>query len=143
MFSELKKLQDGDKEAVQLPRWGDDLSKVVQVVLTSVNEEEERLHLITTSTVRRAVVVNLIEAMVERGHPEYREFNMEDIRKRAACIPVGPTVPENVRAVMSGNLNIDEERDGKGAVPPQCLAQVGEDPFAGVQCKGRLLCVHK
>ena len=82
-----------------LPRTGEDLSDFVTVLLKSCDEEitEDSLRrLLHAATVRRAVVIKLIENACARGHRAFRAVCMADVRKRAAELPENG-VPRAVR----------------------------------------------
>lgn len=76
----LKQLQDGDKmaelgEQISLPRTGKELGDIVSILLkTAAGDDTEHAiaKLIHQCTVRRDVVVKLIETMEERGHRAYK-----------------------------------------------------------------------
>ena len=110
----LKQLQDGEKLAqlgqqVSLPRTGKDLGNIVSIILkTSAGDDTEKdvAKLIHQCTVRRHVVVKLIETMKQRGHRAYTHVDMEAVKKNAQALPKTDIPPEIIRY-----LPLDELQD--------------------------------
>jgi len=92
--------------------------------------------LISQATVRRDVVIRLIQAMKDRGHREYSGYNMAQVREHAEAhlVPniagMTPAIPKEVFATLNKKLNVDKHRPGKASSPPDPLAQEGEDAHA-------------
>jgi hypothetical protein len=68
ILDEMRRLE---KDGVDLPRSGKDLSKIVKVLLKSAGKLPASL--IAHATVRRAEVMRLIEDGKVRGHPSYKD----------------------------------------------------------------------
>ena len=105
--------------APALPRTGEDLSDFVTVLLKSCDEEitEESLRrLLHAATVRRAVVVKLIENACARGHRAFRAVCMEDVHRRAAALPENG-VPSAVRVLLPYDEDLDYLQPQKNATP--------------------------
>ena len=92
----LQYLQAGDDQTeasnlVTLFRTGDDLAKVVSVLLKTADSTDSDTYLarlIHQAIVRRDVVVKLIASMKRRGHRPYRHVIMEDVERRAEHVPI-------------------------------------------------------
>ena len=78
ILQEMKRLDD---VGVDLPRSGEDIQQVVQVLLKSGGTLPASL--IAQATARRAVVVELIEDAKRRGHPSYASLDMAHVRRLA------------------------------------------------------------
>ena len=107
----------------------------MQVVLMAQGGNVD-LNIISQATVRREIVLQLIQAMVDRGHREYADSDMDKVREHASAIQgtIGtPQVPAEVVATLNKALNLHDRRQGKAAAPPEPLAQEGEDPYETVQ----------
>ena len=76
IFSKFKLLQNEGSQKVQLPRTGKALHELVQVLFMKQGEKLEP-EVIKQATVRRNVVVKLIQAMVDRQHREYKHYKMD------------------------------------------------------------------
>ena len=70
IVQELDKIDSGRTAA--LPRLGEDLAPFVKVLLKSAGDLPKSI--VTQATVRRRVVVALIEECHRRGHPAYRHM---------------------------------------------------------------------
>ena len=102
-----------------LPRTGEDLSDFVTVLLKSCDEEitEDSLRrLLHAATVRRAVVIKLIENACARGHRAFRTVCMADVHKRAAELPENG-VPRAVRVLLPYDEDLDYLQPQKNATP--------------------------
>ena len=94
----LKQLQDGEEMAklgkhVSLPRSGTQLADVVSVLLkTAAGDDTEKdvAKLIHQCTVRRHIVVKLIQTMKERGHKAYKHVDMDQVARNANALPEAP-----------------------------------------------------
>jgi len=92
ILEELKRLDEG---GVDLPRSGEDLCKIVRILLKSSGPLPASL--IAQATVRRAVVVELIEDGKRRGHPSYQHVNMTEVLVKAEeRLPEDGVLPELV-----------------------------------------------
>ena len=98
----LVQLQDSERVAsmgmsVSLPRAGVELANVVSISLKTAGSDEDEqtsARFIHQATVRRKVVVDLIEEMQRRGHSAYKHVDMEAVKKRAEALPVDDVPPE-------------------------------------------------
>ena len=89
-------LQDSERVAsmgmsVSLPRAGVELANVVSISLKTAGSDEDEqtsARFIHQATVRRKVVVDLIEEMQRRG------ADREAVKKRAEALPVDDVPPE-------------------------------------------------
>ena len=88
---------------------------MVHVVLKASSDERRRnlAKAIHAATVRRRVVLALIEEMVARGHPAYRKVRMEEVRARAAAVglPEEGPLPELLSACGVGRRAPGAEPD--------------------------------
>ena len=124
---------ENDTNALELPRTGQRLSELVQVVLMAQGETfDERI--VSQATVRRNVVVKLIQCLHDRGHRNYVGLNMADVTKHAEnLVPNAndgndPRIPDEVRVILNKKLRCDVRQPGKASAPPNPLAQEEEDP---------------
>ena len=144
LYTQFCRLQDKGKR-VDLPRRGVDLQQVVQVTLMA-NGSNNQLKRISIATVRRDIVLRLIHEMIRRGHRNYCDYNFEDIKSNMSSWDhVDGEVPTEVLALLNtgSSADIDKNRTGKAAAPPDPLAQQDEDPFqyctaTGVVTNGEL-----
>ena len=138
VFEELHQIREA--ASVQLPRVGMDLLQVVQVLFQHNGNEiddEQKARLLKSATVRREVVIRLIEEMVKCGHRDYVNLDMEVVKKRALELPATDEhgrgkVPSVVYTVLEtrGDHNAEAEVGGKPAVPPDSLIEVNHDARA-------------
>ena len=82
-MQELDKIDSGRIAA--LPRLGEDLAPFVKVLLKSAGDLPKSI--ITQATMRRRVVVALIQECHRCGHPAYRHIDMHAMRRRAQQLP--------------------------------------------------------
>ena len=95
-------LQDSERVAsmgigVSLPRAGVELANVVSILLKTAGGDQDKkasAGSIHQATVRRKVVVDLIEEMQRRGHSAYKHVDMEAVKQRAEALPVDDDPPE-------------------------------------------------
>ena len=118
IFSEMGK-------QVSLPRTGEDLRRVVQVVL--LGGDKVNPHVLSQATVRKEIVVQLIQEMIDKGHPAYRDYDMEQVRLNAEGLPSEQAVPPEIMAVLTTKIDIDKRRAGKPAAPPDSLTPLDPD----------------
>ena len=129
----LKQLQDGDQMAqlgkqVSLPRTGAELGNIVHILLkTAGGDETEKdlARLIHQCTVRRDVVVKLIETMKQRGHRAYTHVDMAEVEKNAESLPVKDIPPEIIRYLPLDDLQ-DKIQPQKSATPVPVARTVEE-----------------
>ena len=127
IYNKFQKL-DNKEERIQLPRTGKDLHEIVQVVIMAQDGKVDA-KAISQATVRRDVVIELIETMKNYGHRNYVDIDMEDVRKHAKdnLVPNAkghiPTVPEEVVATLLKKLDVEKDRPGKASAPPDPLVQ--------------------
>lgn len=124
-LSEMTKLHKNPAE-VQLPLVGEDLQRVVQVVLMAQQEatkdglpKDDLRRFLTTATVRSDIVLELIEEARRRGNPLYTKLNMDQVRERAKSLPHEAAVPPEVLVMLKKKLNIEKRRGGKA--PPTLI----------------------
>ena len=106
----LKQLQDGEEleklgQQVSLPRT--ELGNIVSVLLkTAAGDDTERdvARLIHQCTVRRDIVVSLIETLQSRGHKSYKHVNMEEVRRNAEALPKDGVPPEVIKFLSLDDL---------------------------------------
>lgn len=122
IFSMLKGLESTD---TVLPRCGSALSEIIVVTLKYYGSNEKDMkQLLSECTVRRDVVLSLIQTMVDRGHRAYKSVDMAAVRAHAELhlVPnssgMEPTVPDEVMVAIEARA---PETEGKAAVPPQPL----------------------
>ena len=98
-----------------LPRLGQDLAGLVQVVVESHTYDDTQL-VVQHGRVCRAVVVHLIACMIERNHPAYVGINIVDVEQRSTLLPVDGIPPEMIRVIVP-HKNGRDLHDGKAALP--------------------------
>ena len=92
VLSELRRLEEQAASAQQgpdLPRTGDDLRVIVQVLLKT-NDEDKReslKHFIHPANVNREKVVRCILSMKRRGHRAYVHVDEDAVKRRAQKLP--------------------------------------------------------
>ena len=103
-------------EAPDLPRTGEDLKHVVQVLLkTSDEDKRDNLkHFIHQAKVRREVVVALILGAKARGHRAYQHLDETSVRAKAQKLPVDGVPPELLHGLPDDksldNMQIPKQR---------------------------------
>ena len=120
----LVQLQDRERVAsmgmgVSLPRAGVELANVVSFLLkTAGSDQDEKVsaRFIHQATVRRNVVVDLIEEMQRRGHSAYKHVDMEAVRERAEALPVDDVPHEIIRQLPFDGAH-DKMQPNKNATP--------------------------
>ena len=122
----VEQLQDleGEKAVSLLPRTGQELAEVVRVLLKS-NAAEDKAEsikdILHQATVRRDVVLRLIDAAVRRRHPAYRQVSMEQVALKAQDLPEHGVPPEVV-AILPHDTDLDNLQPQKVATPvPECV----------------------
>ena len=116
---------EGENAVSLLPRTGQQLAEVVRVLIKSNAAEEETAErvkdILHEATVRRDVVLRLIEAAVRRKHPAYRQVSMEQVALKARDLPEHGGPPEVV-AVLPHDTDLDNLQPQKVATPvPECV----------------------
>ena len=126
-LAELKRLHEKPEE-IQLPLTGEQLQKVVQVVLMAQKEATHEgvptadlQRFLTTATVRADVVVELIEEGRRRGNPLYTRLDMEKVRERACLLPREAAVPPEVMVMLKKTMRIEKRRGGKANPKLHCI----------------------
>ena len=104
-----------------LPRSGQELAEVVNVMIKSNDgsreEKGEGLRdILHQASVRRHVVVGLIQEAVRRQHPAYKSVEMERVLEKAQSLPEHG-VPAEVIAVLPHDDDIDHLQPQKAATP--------------------------
>ena len=74
------------------------------------------MRLIHQCTVRRDVVIELIETMKQRGHRAYTHVDMDEVRRNAKFLPVKDVPPEIIRFLKLDDLQ-DKIQPQKSATP--------------------------
>ena len=126
ILPELMRLDDASQreEAPDLPRTGEDLKYVVQVLLKT-NDEDKRdslKHFVHQARVRRHVVVNWILSAKARGHRAYIHVNEAKIRAKARLLPIDG-VPEEILHCLPNDNTLDKIQVQKAATPVEGLRQ--------------------
>ena len=111
-MQELQKLDGGERAA--LPRLGEDLEPFVKVLLKAAGDLPKSI--ITQATVRRHIVVALIEECCSRGHPAYRSIDMAAVRRRAERLPKGGPLPGLVHE-LENDSSLEKMCPQKAAAP--------------------------
>ena len=113
----LVQLEGVGDEGPKLPRIGQELVDVVQILLKSSKSENIDLsHVIHQARIRRAVVVDLILSARERGHPAYKSLDKEQVEERAKGLPEDG-VPEDLLRELSNDDSIDKLQPQKADTP--------------------------
>ena len=117
------------RQDAQLPHSPAVLANAVRVVLKAAPAETARA--IAQACVRRDVVVALIEDRVRRKHPAYTHLAMEEVRERAAALPVSGPLLELVSSV-------ELDRSGDALRPLKCSTPTAaggsvEEAFVGLR----------
>ena len=110
--------------APSLPRTGEDLKYVVQVLLKT-NDEDKRdnlKHFIYQARVRRDVVVKLILSLKACGHRSYLHVSQEDVRSQARKLPIDGVPPAIIHCVPCDNT-LDKIMVQKAATPVEGMRQ--------------------
>ena len=140
IFEEMQGLKE--QSNILLPRVGAELLQLVQVVL-QLNDKKgdkpdatERKALLHGATVRRDVVIKLIQTMVDLGHRDYAGIDMADVVERAKMLHTGtsvnqvdgeePDIPDGVYTVIECNASADVDV-GKVSVPGDALTNISDD----------------
>jgi hypothetical protein len=120
------------EHACLLPRTGPDLVDAVVVTLKCMDESNKHMHrVLQQCTIRRAVVIQLIQTLHDNKHPYYKDLDMTLVRERAkqhlvpGAADYEARIPEEVLSVV-----LDEEPEidqGKAAVPSFGLNTDNED----------------
>ena len=87
----------GEKSQVALPRTGSQLAEIVSVLLKASGDDEDVGALskfIHQATVRRSIVVSLIQGAKERGHRAYVHLDMGEVTRKAQALPENGVPPE-------------------------------------------------
>ena len=135
VFSEMQKVRDAGQ--AQLPRTGTDLLQLVQVLLQKNGadlDDGDKKQLLKSATVRRDVVLKLIQANHNSGHREYANLDMKKVEKKLyEWDHTDDTVPQEVLVELSSHKRnddkVEEDAGGKAAVAPDPLVTKGDDPL--------------
>jgi hypothetical protein len=87
VFEEMHRLRETAQ--IQLPRIGSDLLQLVQVALNIHGDsppEEVKIAMLKGATVRRDVVLKLIEHMHKIGHRDYQKYKMKEVEERVKLL---------------------------------------------------------
>ncbi|CAE7580167.1 unnamed protein product [Symbiodinium sp. CCMP2592] len=109
-----------ETHATLLPRSGEDLRKYVSVILKSRDKDiraEDVKHLVHQATVRRHVVVMLIQNAVRREHPAYKHVDLEAMLQRAETVLPENDVPAEVVALLESDEATELLYKQKNAAP--------------------------
>ena len=103
-----------------LPRTGHQLAEVVRVLIKSNAAEKETAesltHILHQATVRRHVVLTLIQTAVNRNHPAYQHLDMEQVLMKASELPENGIPPEII-SILPHDNDLDNLRPQKNATP--------------------------
>ena len=120
----LEEMRRLDEVGVDLPRSGEDIAKVVRILLKSAGPLPASL--IVQATVRRAVVVELIEDGKRRGHPSYAHVDMSEVRLLAEeRVPEDGVLPELVTELEHDD-GLDKVLLQKSSTPHAVPQNAGE-----------------
>ena len=124
VLAELQRLDEESAEGVSpsLPRTGEDLKYVVQVLLKT-SDEDKRDNLkqfVHQAHVNRAKVVRCILQMKARGHRAYANVIAEDVAARARLLPENGVPPELLHLLPNDNT-LDKIQVQKAATPVEAL----------------------
>ena len=111
--------REREKNAGGLPHCGEALRQMASVIVKSAHAKSDDVDIgrvIHQARVRRQVVVQLIEAAVERGHPAFQHVEMEAMYCKAAQLPED-AVPEEVIAVLPVDNALNQIIRQKAATP--------------------------
>ena len=127
MLSNLSKAtQSAQGGKLELPRVGEELLGVMNVIIKSGSAEEkveETAKVIHQARVRRAVVVQLILEAKSRGHPAYTNVDAAEVYQRALALPEDG-VPEEIIHLLPHDTDLDHLQRQKAATP----VRTGLDP---------------
>ena len=120
----LVQLQDSERftsmgKGVSLPRAGVELANVVSIWLKTAGSDKDETvsaRFIHQATVRREVVIELIEEMKRRGHSAYKHVDMDAVRERAEGLPEDDVPPEIIRLLPLDGAH-DKLQPNKNATP--------------------------
>ena len=119
-LAELMRLDESAEhgEAPYLPRTGEDLKHVVQVLLNTSDEDKRGnlKHFIHQTKVRREVVVALILGAKARGHRAYQHLDENTVRAKAQNIPANGVPPELLHG-LPDDKSLDNIQIPKAATP--------------------------
>ena len=104
---------------IPLPRAGVELANVVSMLLKTAGGDDDgqaSARFIHQATVRRKVVIHLIEELKGRGHSAYVNVDLEDVKERAKALPENDIPPEIVRLLPLDNAH-DKLQPNKNATP--------------------------
>ena len=104
--------------APDLPWVGDELADRVSVMLKTRDEDDPKAcaHLVHQATVRRGVVVQLIEGAVRRRHRAYASVSLDRVREKALRLPESGVPPEIVQ-LLQHDADLDKVQVQKAATP--------------------------
>jgi hypothetical protein len=134
-----------DEHVIQLPQPPAEVAATLQFRLYAVRDfwtGKSRDRLLREATVRKEVVVRLIEMNVARNLPGYAEFaaktpnwRAEVVARAAALYPTADPIAD-VFSVYEINEEVGEVDEGKAACPAQPLTTGDVDPLAHAQTMG-------
>ena len=104
---------------IPLPRAGVELANVVSILLKTAGGDDDgqaSARFIHQATVRRQVVIKVIEELKRRGHSAYVNVDLEDVKQRAQALPENDIPPEIVRLLPLDNAH-DKLQPNKNATP--------------------------
>ena len=104
--------------APDLPWVGEELADRVSVMLKTRDEDDPKAcaHLVHQATVRRGVVVQLIEGAVRRRHRAYASVSLDRVREKALRLPESGVPPEIV-PLLQHDADLDKVQVQKAATP--------------------------
>ena len=106
------------KSPPDVPWVGEELAERVSVLLKTRDEDDPKAcaQHVHQAMVRRAVVVQLIEGAVARGHRAYASVPQERVREKAMRLPDKGVPPEIVH-LLPYDLDLDKVQIQKAATP--------------------------
>ena len=118
---ELERLEEAaakNNAGPTLPRTGEDLKHVVQVLLKSSDEDkrDDLKHFIHQAHVNRQKVLNCILGMKRRGHRAYMHVDEADARRIAEKLPEHGVPPELI-SLLPDDSSYDKLKIQKAATP--------------------------
>ena len=118
---ELERLEEAaakNNAGPTLPRTGEDIKHVVQVLLKSSDEDkrDDLKHFIHQAHVNRQKVLNCILGMKRRGHRAYMHVDEADARRRAEKLPEHGVPPELI-SLLPDDSSYDKLKIQKAATP--------------------------
>ena len=113
---------------LQLPKIGQELAETINVIIKAGAWDSglaDPAKIIHQARVRRSVVLELLRAAKERGHPAYATVNLDAAAARAQKLPEDGVPPEIV-ALLPHDNDLDDVQRQKAATPVREYLSVEE-----------------